>query len=94
MAAYYLDISTACSGSTAVDKRQFPCVSTDTKKIILIVDNRQRETVTLRKQLEFSGFKTQVAHTETGAINKIEEHPPDIVLLEVSLSDSTARGSC
>jgi two-component system, OmpR family, response regulator MprA len=65
-------------------------VSTDTEKTILIVDNQQRETAALRKQLEFAGFKTQVAHTGTGAINKIEEHPPDIVLLEVSLSDIDA----
>jgi len=65
-------------------------VSTDTETTILIVDNQQRETAALRKQLEFAGFKTQVAHTGTGAINKIEEHPPDIVLLEVSLSDIDA----
>ena len=65
-------------------------MSTDTEKTILIVDNQQRETAALRKQLEFAGFKTQVAHTGTGAINKIEEHPPDLVLLEVSLSDIDA----
>jgi DNA-binding response OmpR family regulator len=65
-------------------------VSTDIEKTILIIDNHQRETVALRKQLEFAGFKTQVAHTGTGAINKIEEHPPDVVLLEVSLSDIDA----
>jgi CheY-like chemotaxis protein len=62
-------------------------VSAATKKTILLVDNKPRETAALRKQLEFAGFKTQVAHTGTGAINKIEEQPPDIVLLEVSLSD-------
>jgi DNA-binding response OmpR family regulator len=64
-------------------------VSTDTEKTILIVDN-QRETAALRKQLEFAGFKTLVAHTGTGAINKIEEHPLDVVLLEISLSDIDA----
>jgi DNA-binding response OmpR family regulator len=53
----------------------------------LLVDNQPRETTALRRQLEFAGFKTQVAHTGTGAINKIEEQPPDLVLLEVSLSD-------
>jgi DNA-binding response OmpR family regulator len=65
-------------------------VSTVTEKTILIVDNHQRETTALCKQLEFAGFKTQVAHTGTGAINKIEENPPDVVLLEVSLSDIDA----
>ena len=63
---------------------------TDTEKTILIVDNQQRETATLRKQLEFAGFKTQVAHTGTGAISQIAEHPPNVVLLEVSLSDIDA----
>ena len=63
---------------------------TDTEKTILIVDNQQREAATLRKQLEFAGFKTQVAHTGTGAISQIAEHPPDVVLLEVSLSDIDA----
>ena len=60
------------------------------EKIILIVDNQQRDTAALRKQLEYAGFKTEVAHTGTGAINRIEEHPPDLVLLEVSLSDIDA----
>ena len=62
-------------------------MSADTAKTILLVDNQPKETVALRKQLEFAGFKTLVAHTGTGAINKIEEQPPDVVLLEVSLSD-------
>ena len=62
----------------------------DNEQIILIVDNQQRDTAALRKQLEFAGFKTEVAHTGTGAINRIKEHPPDLVLLEVSLSDIDA----
>ena len=65
-------------------------MSTDTETTILIVDNQHRETAALRKQLEFAGFKTLITHTGTGAINKIEEHPPDVVLLEVSLSDIDA----
>ena len=62
----------------------------DNEQIILIVDNQQRDTAALRKQLEFAAFKTEVAHTGTGAINRIKEHPPDLVLLEVSLSDIDA----
>lgn len=62
-------------------------MSAETEKTILLVDSQPRETAALRKQLEFAGFKTLVARTGTGAINKIEEHSPDVVLLEVSLSD-------
>jgi len=65
-------------------------VSIDTEKTILIVDNQPKEAATLRRQLEFAGFKTQVAYTGTGAINKIQEQPPDVVLLAVSLSDIDA----
>jgi DNA-binding response OmpR family regulator len=67
-----------------------PSVSTDTERTILIVDSQEREATALRKQLEYAGFKTQVAYTGTGAINKINEHLPDVVLLEVSLPDGDA----
>ena len=62
-------------------------VETDSAKTVLIVDNQPRETAALRKQLAFAGFKTEIATTGAGAIKIIEEHPPDIVLLEASLSD-------
>jgi two-component system response regulator MprA len=65
-------------------------VSPDTRKTILIVDSHQTDALALRKQLDFAGFNTQVAHTGTGAINKIAEHLPDLVLLEISLSDGDA----
>ena len=61
-----------------------------TQKSILIVDNKQAEAIRLRKQLEFALFNVEVAYTGTGAINKIKNHPPDVVLLELSLSDIDA----
>jgi DNA-binding response OmpR family regulator len=62
-------------------------VGTDSPKTVLIVDNQPRETATLRKHLAFAGFKTEIATTGEGAIKIMEEFPPDIVLLEASLSD-------
>jgi DNA-binding response OmpR family regulator len=62
-------------------------VKTDSAKTVLIVDNQPRETATLQKQLAFAGFRTEIATTGAGAIKIVEEHPPDIVLLEASLSD-------
>jgi len=44
---------------------------TDSAKTVLIVDNQPRETAAVR----------------AGVIKIIAEHPPDIVLLEASLSD-------
>lgn len=65
-------------------------MSTETQRSVLIVDSQEREATALCKQLEGAGFKTWVAHTGTGAINKIKEHLPEIVILEVSLPDVDA----
>jgi DNA-binding response OmpR family regulator len=62
-------------------------VGNDNEKTVLIVDNQPRETAALQKRLAFAGFKTEIATTGAGAIKIVEEHPPDIVLLEASLSD-------
>ena len=62
-------------------------MGTASEKTVLIVDNQPRETAALQKQLLFAGFKTEIAATGAGAIKIVEEHPPDIVLIEASLSD-------
>ncbi len=62
-------------------------VGTDSPKTVLIVDNQPRETAALQKQLAFAGFRTEIATRRAGAIRIVEEHPPDIVLIEASLSD-------
>ena len=59
----------------------------DPAKTVLIVDNQPREAAALQKQLAFAGFKTEIATTGAGAIKIVEEHPPDIVVIEASLSD-------
>jgi len=60
----------------------------DLTKTVLIVDSQPREAAALQKQLAFAGFKTEIATTGAGAIKIVEEHPPDIVLVEASLSDA------
>ena len=55
---------------------------TASEKTVLIVDNQL-----MQKQLAFAGFKTEIGTTGAGAIKIVEEHPPDIVLIEASLSD-------
>jgi PleD family two-component response regulator len=62
-------------------------VGTASEKTVLIVDNQSRETAALQKQLAFAGFKTEIAMTGAGTIKIVEERPPDIVLIEASLSD-------
>jgi len=62
-------------------------VKGDPAKTVLIVDSQPREAAALQKQLVFAGFKTEIATTGAGAIKIVEEHPPDIVVIEASLSD-------
>ena len=62
-------------------------MGTDSPKTVLIVDNQPREITALQKQLAFDGFRTEIATRRAGAIRIVEEHPPDIVLIEASLSD-------
>lgn len=62
-------------------------VAIDSEKTVLIVDNQPREAVALQKQLAFAGFTTEIATTGEYAVKILEAHPPDIVLLEASLSD-------
>jgi len=56
-------------------------------KYVLIVDNQPTESAQLERKLSFLGFKVGVAKTGVGALKRVEEHRPDVVLLEVSLSD-------
>gem|GEM_PF-2072481 len=60
-------------------------VGADSEKTVL--NNQPREAAVLQKQLAFAGLKTAIATTGAGAIKIVEEHPPDIVLIEASLSD-------
>jgi CheY-like chemotaxis protein len=62
-------------------------VASHNETTVLIVDNQPREAAALQKQLGFAGFRTEIAITGAGAIQILEEHPPDVVLLAASLSD-------
>jgi DNA-binding response OmpR family regulator len=62
-------------------------VASDNETTVLIVDSQPREMAALQKQLGFAGFKTEIAITGEGAIKILKEHPPDVVLLDASLSD-------
>ena len=62
-------------------------MSETTDKTILIVDNQPSETRRLIRQLDYIGLKATFATTGEGALQKVAEHAPALVLLEVSLSD-------
>lgn len=62
-------------------------VALEKRKTVLLVDKQPKEIVYLLKQLGMAGFAISFTRTGAGAIKKIEECAPDVVLLEVSLSD-------
>jgi two-component system, NtrC family, response regulator AtoC len=59
-----------------------------TRKKVLIVDDDPLITIGLEKTVAREGFLTAAATTGNKALQKIEEDPPDIVLLDIKLPDS------
>ncbi|MDA8165843.1 MAG: sigma-54 dependent transcriptional regulator [Desulfobacteraceae bacterium] len=59
-----------------------------TRKKVLIVDDDPLITIGLERTVAKEGFLTAAATTGNKALQKIEEDPPDIVLLDIKLPDS------
>ena len=57
------------------------------RQTVLLVNKQPNEIVYLTRQLESAGFVISFVTTGTGAIKSVEEHAPDVVLLDVGLSD-------
>lgn len=56
-------------------------------KTVLIVENQPNYTQLLVKQILFAGLRPVVAITGAGGLRKVAECHPDLILLEVELSD-------
>lgn len=56
-------------------------------KTVLIVEKQPNYTQLLVKQIMFAGLKPLVAVTGTGGLRKVEECQPDLILLEMELTD-------
>lgn len=57
------------------------------KKIVLIVEKQPNYTSPLVKQVMFAGLSPLVAVTGEGGLRKANEHHPDLILLELELTD-------
>jgi two-component system cell cycle response regulator DivK len=57
------------------------------KKIVLIVEKQPNYTQLLVKQIMFAGLSPIVAVTGEGGLRKAIEHHPDLILLELELTD-------
>ena len=55
------------------------------KAHILIVDDDQHITGVLRRALAYEGYSVEVATRGDEALNKVIEHPPDLIVLDIML---------
>ena len=56
-------------------------------KTVLIIEKQPNYTQLLVKQIMFAGLTPVVAVTGTGGLRKVEECQPDLILLEMELTD-------
>src|SRR5919109_2606358 len=56
-------------------------------KTVLIVEKQPNYTQTLVKQVLFAGLRPVAAVTGEGGLRKAEEYHPDLILLELDLTD-------
>ena len=59
----------------------------DEQKTVLIIENQPNYTQLLVKQVMFAGLKPLVAVTGEGGLRKAIEFQPDLILLELDLTD-------
>lgn len=62
-------------------------VAVGKSKTVLVVGKQPKEIAYLTKHLSIAGYSLLFARTGAGAIKATKEHAPDIVLLEIDLSD-------
>jgi CheY-like chemotaxis protein len=56
-------------------------------KTVLVVGKQPKEIAYLTKHLSIARYEILLARTGAGAIKATKEHAPDVVLLEIDLSD-------
>lgn len=61
---------------------------TAVSKRILVVDDRANLLALLRMLLEEEHYKVSVLQEGRGAVEKIRENPPDLVILDLKLADA------
>ncbi len=61
---------------------------------ILVVDDEERLTNLLQRQLATAGFEVQVANCGAAALNVVEGQPPDLVILDLRLPDISGYELC
>jgi DNA-binding response OmpR family regulator len=66
---------------------EFFAMANEHRKTVLIVEKQPNYTQTLVKQVLFAGLRPVVSVTGEGGLRKAEEYHPDLILLELDLTD-------
>jgi len=65
----------------------FKKMVSERRKTVLIVEKQPNYTQLLVKQIMFAGLRPVIAVTGEGGLRKATEHHPDLILLELDLTD-------
>jgi len=66
----------------------------ENRSVILLVDDNETHQYSLGRHLEQSGFTVLQAKTGHEALQIARSHPPDAVLLDINLPDTTGFEIC
>jgi DNA-binding response OmpR family regulator len=61
---------------------------------IVVVEDAQDVADSIRTSLEHQGFRVSVANSNVGALDLVLDHPPDLVLIDLSLPDNSGFELC
>ena len=78
----------------SVAAQQTPAAEPSPERRILIVDDNRDAADSLAMLLEITGNKTYMAHDGVEAVEAIEEHRPEVVLLDIGLPRLTGHEVC
>jgi two-component system response regulator MprA len=61
---------------------------------VLVIDDDERITNLLRRALRFAGYEVSLAQTGTAGLAMAQEHPPDLVVLDIMLPSLDGLAVC
>ena len=61
---------------------------------VLVVDDEEQNRTLLRDPLEACGYEVTEAENGMQALQKVAEHPPDVILLDVMMPKMDGFGVC
>jgi two-component system, cell cycle response regulator DivK len=63
------------------------------EKLVLIVDDNEKNVKLARDLLRFAGFRTLEAFTAEAGVAMAAEHPPDVILMDIRLPDMSGSAA-